>query len=49
MTASRLAKGKATKANWQRPRARVWHGPFIAIGAIISLLWGDAIIDWYTD
>jgi prepilin signal peptidase PulO-like enzyme (type II secretory pathway) len=25
------------------------YGPFIAIGAIISLLWGDAIIDWYTD
>ena len=24
------------------------YGPFIAIGAIISLLWGDAIIDWYT-
>jgi prepilin signal peptidase PulO-like enzyme (type II secretory pathway) len=24
------------------------YGPFIAIGAIISLLWGDIIIDWYT-
>jgi leader peptidase (prepilin peptidase)/N-methyltransferase len=24
------------------------YGPFIALGAIISLLWGDAIIDWYT-
>jgi leader peptidase (prepilin peptidase)/N-methyltransferase len=24
------------------------YGPFIAIGAIISLLWGDTIIDWYT-
>jgi prepilin signal peptidase PulO-like enzyme (type II secretory pathway) len=24
------------------------YGPFIAIGAIISLFWGDAIIDWYT-
>jgi leader peptidase (prepilin peptidase)/N-methyltransferase len=23
------------------------YGPFIAIGAIISLLWGDTIIDWY--
>jgi prepilin signal peptidase PulO-like enzyme (type II secretory pathway) len=25
------------------------YGPFIAIGSIISLFWGDAIIDWYTD
>jgi leader peptidase (prepilin peptidase)/N-methyltransferase len=24
------------------------YGPFIAIGAIISLLWGDTIVDWYT-
>ena len=24
------------------------YGPFIALGAIISLLWGDTIIDWYT-
>jgi len=24
------------------------YGPFIALGAIVSLLWGDAIIDWYT-
>ena len=24
------------------------YGPFIAIGAIISLLWGSTIIDWYT-
>jgi leader peptidase (prepilin peptidase)/N-methyltransferase len=24
------------------------YGPFIALGAIISLLWGSAIIDWYT-
>jgi len=24
------------------------YGPFIAIGAIISLLWGETIIDWYT-
>jgi leader peptidase (prepilin peptidase)/N-methyltransferase len=23
------------------------YGPFIAIGAIISLLWGHAIFDWY--
>jgi leader peptidase (prepilin peptidase)/N-methyltransferase len=23
------------------------YGPFIAVGAIISLLWGDTIIDWY--
>ncbi|KPJ50399.1 MAG: hypothetical protein AMJ38_01870 [Dehalococcoidia bacterium DG_22] len=23
------------------------YGPFIALGAIISLLWGDTIIDWY--
>ena len=23
------------------------YGPFIALGAIISLFWGDAIIDWY--
>jgi leader peptidase (prepilin peptidase)/N-methyltransferase len=23
------------------------YGPFIAIGAIISLLWGNTIIDWY--
>jgi leader peptidase (prepilin peptidase)/N-methyltransferase len=24
------------------------YGPFIALGAIISLFWGDAIIDWHT-
>jgi prepilin signal peptidase PulO-like enzyme (type II secretory pathway) len=24
------------------------YGPFIALGAIISLFWGNAIIDWYT-
>jgi len=24
------------------------YGPFIALGAIISLFWGDTIIDWYT-
>ncbi|MGQ9572419.1 MAG: prepilin peptidase [Dehalococcoidia bacterium] len=24
------------------------YGPFIALGAIIALLWGDPIIDWYT-
>ena len=24
------------------------YGPFIALGAIVSLLWGAAIIDWYT-
>jgi prepilin signal peptidase PulO-like enzyme (type II secretory pathway) len=24
------------------------YGPFIALGAIISLFWGSAIIDWYT-
>lgn len=24
------------------------YGPFIAIGAIVSLLWGSTIIDWYT-
>ncbi len=24
------------------------YAPFIALGAIISLLWGGAIIDWYT-
>jgi leader peptidase (prepilin peptidase)/N-methyltransferase len=24
------------------------YGPFIALGAIIALLWGSAIIDWYT-
>jgi len=23
------------------------YGPFIALGAIVSLLWGHAIIDWY--
>ncbi len=23
------------------------YGPFIALGAIIALLWGDPIIDWY--
>ena len=24
------------------------YGPFIALGAIVSLFWGDTIIDWYT-
>jgi leader peptidase (prepilin peptidase)/N-methyltransferase len=24
------------------------YGPFIALGAIISLFWGSTIIDWYT-
>ena len=24
------------------------YGPFIALGAIVSLFWGSAIIDWYT-
>ena len=24
------------------------YGPFIALGSIISLFWGSAIIDWYT-
>jgi leader peptidase (prepilin peptidase)/N-methyltransferase len=23
------------------------YGPFIALGAIVALLWGDTIIDWY--
>jgi prepilin signal peptidase PulO-like enzyme (type II secretory pathway) len=31
------------------PNQYIPYGPFIAIGAIISLFWGDAIIDWYTD
>jgi leader peptidase (prepilin peptidase)/N-methyltransferase len=24
------------------------YGPFIALGAIVSLLWGSAITDWHT-
>ena len=31
-----------------RPGQYMPYGPFIALGAIVSLLWGDAIIDWYT-
>lgn len=30
-----------------RPGQYMPYGPFIAIGAIVSLLWGDTIIDWY--
>jgi len=30
-----------------RPGQYMPYGPFIALGAIVSLLWGDAIIDWY--
>ncbi len=25
------------------------HGPFLALGAVVALLWGDAIWDWYVD
>ncbi|MEE8386305.1 MAG: A24 family peptidase [Dehalococcoidia bacterium] len=25
------------------------HGPFLALGAVVALLWGDAIWDWYFD
>ena len=24
-------------------------GPFLALGAVIALFWGDAILDWYKD
>jgi leader peptidase (prepilin peptidase)/N-methyltransferase len=24
-------------------------GPFLALGGVIALFWGDAILDWYTD
>jgi leader peptidase (prepilin peptidase)/N-methyltransferase len=30
-------------------RDYIAYGPFIAIGAIIALFWGDSIWDWYTD
>ena len=28
-------------------RDYIAYGPFIAVGAVIALLWGDAIWDWY--
>jgi leader peptidase (prepilin peptidase)/N-methyltransferase len=31
-----------------RKRA-VPFGPFLALGGVIALLWGDAIVDWYLD
>lgn len=31
-----------------RPGQYMPYGPFITAGAILSLLWGGAIIDWYT-
>ncbi len=31
-----------------RPGQYMPYGPFIAAGAILSLLWGVTIIDWYT-
>jgi leader peptidase (prepilin peptidase)/N-methyltransferase len=30
-----------------RPGQYMPYGPFIALGAIVSLLWGGPIIDWY--
>jgi prepilin signal peptidase PulO-like enzyme (type II secretory pathway) len=30
-----------------RPGQYMPYGPFIALGAIVSLLWGGTIIDWY--
>ena len=24
-------------------------GPFLALGGVIALFWGDAILDWYRD
>ena len=30
-------------------RDYIAYGPFIAIGAVIALFWGDAIWDWYVD
>jgi leader peptidase (prepilin peptidase)/N-methyltransferase len=31
-----------------RKRA-VPFGPFLALGGVIGLWWGDAIVDWYLD
>jgi prepilin signal peptidase PulO-like enzyme (type II secretory pathway) len=30
-----------------KPGAEIPFGPFIAVGAIISAIWGQAIIAWY--
>ncbi len=32
------------KKNWQ---SRIALGPFLALGAIITLIWGERIINWY--
>jgi leader peptidase (prepilin peptidase)/N-methyltransferase len=24
-------------------------GPFLALGAVVALFWGDAILDWYRE
>ena len=24
-------------------------GPFLALGGVVALFWGDAILDWYQD
>ena len=24
-------------------------GPFLALGGVVALFWGDAILDWYRD
>ena len=41
--AALLATGKRTRKD------RVPFGPFLAAGAMVTLVWGDTILDWYTD
>jgi leader peptidase (prepilin peptidase)/N-methyltransferase len=30
-------------------KAAIPFGPFLALGGVVALFWGDAIIDWYRD
>ncbi len=32
-------------ATWREPRARC--DPGLALGGVVALFWGDAILDWY--
>ena len=38
-----LATGKRTRKD------RMPFGPFLAVGALVALAWGDTILNWYTD
>ena len=42
-----LVQKAEDQLNIHRPKTQIPYGPFLAIGALLNLLWGKPIWDWY--